>query len=229
MKLPALVFCLEQNYIFTRNGYYMIKKELYIIRHGQTEHNAKGIVQGKGVNLSLNDKGRQQAEAFFKAYKEVPFEIVYTSSLIRAQESITQFKELGIPHEIFSELDEISWGDFEGAHATQESDLEFKQLLEKWKNGDIHAKPSETAESPFELQQRQEKFIEHLLTTPEEKILIATHGRFIRAFMCTLTGRPLSEMENFHHVNLCLYKVNLFSDGKFEIELNCEQAHLSEL
>ncbi len=207
----------------------MIKKELYIIRHGQTDHNAKGIVQGKGVNLSLNDKGRSQADAFFKAYQHIPFEIIYTSSLTRAQESIAHFKELGIQHEIFPELDEISWGDLEGVHATHETDLEFKQLLDKWKSGDIHAKPSPNAESPYELQQRQEKFIEHLLSTPEEKILIATHGRFIRAFMCTLTGKPLSEMENFHHVNLCLYKVNLFSDGKFEIELNCEQKHLEEL
>ncbi len=207
----------------------MIKKELYIIRHGQTDHNAKGIVQGKGVNLSLNEKGRKQADAFFKAYKEIPFEILYTSTLTRAQETILQFKELGIKHEVFSELDEISWGDLEGAHATHESDLEFKLLLERWKAGDIHAKPSPSAESPFELQQRQRKFLEYLHTTPHQKILIATHGRFMRAFMCTLTGKPLSEMENFNHVNLCLYKVNLHSDGKFEIELNCDQTHLSEV
>ncbi|HLP20244.1 MAG TPA: histidine phosphatase family protein, partial [Chitinophagales bacterium] len=71
--------------------------------------------------------------------------------------------------------------------------------------------------------------IDYLLTTPEEKILIATHGRFIRAFMCTLTGAPLSDMEKFHHVNLCLYKVNLHDDGKFEIELSCDQRHLEDI
>jgi len=207
----------------------MIVKELYIIRHGQTEHNAKGIVQGKGVNLSLNEKGRRQAEAFFKKYKNIPFEIIYTSSLKRAQESVAKFTELGIETKSFSELDEISWGDFEGAHATLESDEEFKQLLNKWRNGEIHAKPSPTAESPFELQQRQKKFLEHLMTNPHQKILIATHGRFIRAFMCTLTGLPLSEMEKFHHVNLCLYKVNLYEDGKFKIEISCGQDHLEDL
>lgn len=207
----------------------MIQKELYIIRHGQTEHNAKGIVQGKGVNLSLNDKGRKQAEAFFNAYGHIPFEIVYTSSLIRAQESVAKFRELGIPHKAFSELDEISWGDFEGSNSTMESDSRFQQLLQQWKGGDIHARPSPSGESPYELQQRQQKFIEYLLTTPEKKILIATHGRFIRAFMCTLTGRPLSDMEQFNHVNLCLYKVNLHDDGRFEIELSCEQGHLKDI
>lgn len=207
----------------------MIKKELYIIRHGQTEHNARGIVQGRGVNLSLNDKGRRQADAFFKAYGHIPFQIVYTSSLTRAQESVAQFTKLGIPHEIFSELDEISWGDFEGSNSTMESNSEFQNLLAKWKAGDVHAKPTPSGESPFELQVRQKKFLEHLLTTPHDKILIATHGRFIRAFMCTLTGVPLSDMENFDHVNLCLYKVNLHDDGKFEIEMRCEQEHLKDI
>ncbi len=204
----------------------MIQKEIYIIRHGQTDHNAKGIVQGKGVNLSLNDKGRNQAQAFFNAYKHVSFEIVYTSSLIRTHETAAPFIEQGIEHKIFSELDEISWGDFEGTIGTMESDAQFQQLLAKWKAGDIHAKPANTGESPFELQERQKRFVDYLRNTPQSKILIATHGRFIRAFMCTLTGAPLSEMDNFHHVNLCLYKVNLKDNGKFEIELNCEQSHL---
>lgn len=204
----------------------MITKELYIIRHGQTDHNAKGIVQGKGVNLSLNEKGQRQAEAFYQAYGHIPFEIVYTSSLTRAQESVAKFTGRGIPHKAMPELDEISWGDFEGSHSTMENDARFQQLLQQWRSGDIHAKPSETAESPFELQQRQLRFLEHLSQMPEKKVLIATHGRFIRAFMCTLTGKPLSEMEQFNHVNLCLYKVNQHADGRFEIELNCHQEHL---
>lgn len=207
----------------------MIEKELYIIRHGQTDHNAKGIVQGKGVNLSLNETGRKQAAAFFKAYKHIPFDIAYSSSLKRAQESIEQFKLLGVPHESFSELDEISWGDFEGSNLTSESDRVFQNLIRSWREGDIHAKPSPTGESPVELQQRQKVFIKHLLSTPYKKILIATHGRFIRSFMCTLTETPLSRMEDFTHVNLCLYKVNLLNSGKFEIELNCEQSHLAKI
>ena len=206
-----------------------MQKEIYIIRHGQTDHNAKGIVQGRGVNLSLNELGKRQAEAFYNAYKHIPFDIVYSSTLTRAQETIEAFKELGIPHEIFSDLDEISWGDLEGTSATQETDASFQALLAKWRAGDIHVKPADTGESPYELQLRQKKFIAHLITTPYKKILIATHGRFIRAFMCTLTGKPLSEMEEFKHVNLCLYKVNLHTDGTFKIELSCIQDHLKDI
>jgi len=223
------VFCLEQNYIFTAKPIHLIKRELYIIRHGQTDHNARGIVQGKGVDLSLNDKGRKQARAFYEAYKDIPFEIIYTSTLRRAQETVVDFTKLGIPLEIFPELDEISWGELEGTASTMESDATFQNLIKKWKEGDIHAKPAPSGESPFDLQQRQQRFLAHLLGTTQRKILIATHGRFIRAFLCTLTGRPLSEMETFTHSNLCLYKVNELSNGEFVIEMHSETGHLSAL
>jgi len=207
----------------------MIEKEIYIVRHGQTEHNAKGIVQGKGVDLSLNELGKKQTNAFFEAYKHIPFEKIYTSTLRRAKETAEPFRQLGIPLEIFSELDEISWGNLEGAISTSESDATFQSLLARWKQGELDAKPSPTGESPLELQERQQRFIKYFLATPHEKILIATHGRFIRAFMCTLTNTPLTEMDTFHHENLCLYKVNLHSNGQFEIELYCERKHLADL
>lgn len=203
----------------------MVEKELYIIRHGETDHNAKGIVQGKGVNLGLNEKGQQQAQKFFEAYKHIVFDKLYASSLLRAQQSIEQFRMLGIPLEIRNELDEISWGEMEGLVNTLESDASFKNMLQRWKSGDIHAKYN-GGESPFELQQRQRSFLNYLHTTPEKKILIATHGRFIRSFMCTLSDKPLSEMETFHHQNLCLYKVNRLTNGTFTIESHCDTSHL---
>lgn len=206
----------------------MIRKELYIIRHGQTDHNLKGIVQGKGVNLPLNELGQRQAQEFFEAYKHVPFDAMYTSTLLRAQQTIYPFRDLGHSFEIFSELDEISWGEMEGSHTVMENSDVFKNLIEGWRAGDIDAKPT-GGESPRELQARQKRFIEHLLHTPDHNILISMHGRAIRSMLCTLTDTPLSKMEDFPHVNLTLYKVNLKSDGKFEVEKFNDQEHLKNL
>jgi probable phosphoglycerate mutase len=206
----------------------MIEKEIYIIRHGQTALNAQGIVQGKGVNAPLNELGQKQAAAFYEAYKHVKFEVVYTSTLLRAIQTVAAFVKAGIPHIADADLDEISWGEAEGnKNFTDHSEL-FHQLLKEWKSGNIYYKfPG--GESPFDLQQRQLRFIEKLKQSTHKTILIATHGRFIRAFMCTLTEKPLSEMDNFEHTNLCLYKVNLLSNGTFEIEWHNNQAHLMEL
>lgn len=202
-----------------------ILKELYIIRHGQTEHNAKGIVQGKGVNLPLNELGQQQAKQFFEAYKNVHFDKLYASSLLRAQQSIQLFEQLGNAIEVSSNLDEISWGNMEGENFTNENDSSFKQMLQSWQQGNIHAK-FQGGESPYDLQQRQKLFLQKMIARPHKKILIATHGRFLRAFMCTLTGVDLSQMEKFHHENLCLYKVNYYANNSFKIELSCSTQHL---
>lgn len=206
----------------------MIRKELYIIRHGQTDHNLKGIVQGKGVNLPLNDLGRRQAQAFFEAYRHIPFDGIYTSTLLRAQETIYPFRDIGCSYEIFPELDEISWGEMEGTQTVMESSDIFKNLTDEWRSGNIDAKPP-LGESPRELQDRQKRFIDHILHTPDRNILISMHGRAIRCMMCTLTDTPLSQMEDFPHVNLTLYKVNLMADGRFEIEKFNDQEHLGDL
>ena len=206
----------------------MIRKELYIIRHGQTDHNLKGIVQGKGVNLPLNELGRRQAQAFFEAYRHVPFDGMYTSTLLRAQQTIYPFRDIGLSYEIFSELDEISWGEMEGTHTVMENSDVFKELIENWREGNTNARPP-GGESPHELQERQKRFIDHILHTPDRNILISMHGRAIRCLMCTLTNTPLSMMEDFPHVNLTLYKVNLMSDGKFIVEKFNDQEHLKDL
>ena len=44
-----------------------VLKTLYIVRHGQTDLNKKGIVQGRGRDTDLNKEGRRQADMFFSA------------------------------------------------------------------------------------------------------------------------------------------------------------------
>lgn len=201
-----------------------MKKEIYIIRHGQTEHNRQGIVQGKGVNLSLNETGRAQAQKFFEAYKHVPFDVVFTSTLTRAQESVANFIEQGIEHQIRAALDEISWGEMEGKHSVLDTSEEFQNLINEWRNGNLEIAPH-GGESPLILQARQKPFIEEILQSDYEKILVCMHGRAMRSLLCTLTETSLSKMEEFPHTNLGLYKLNLVN-GKFEITHFNEQGHL---
>ena len=39
-------------------------KRIIIVRHGETAYNALGIVQGRGINAELNEKGWLQARKF---------------------------------------------------------------------------------------------------------------------------------------------------------------------
>ena len=52
----------------------MKRKELYIIRHGQTDFNKNKIIQGRGVNSHLNNEGIEQAQRFYNHYHHLPFQ-----------------------------------------------------------------------------------------------------------------------------------------------------------
>nr|WP_317039239.1 histidine phosphatase family protein [Mucilaginibacter sp. L294] len=194
----------------------MIEKTLYIVRHGQTDLNKQGIVQGRGKDTDLNDEGRHQAGQFYESYKSVPFDKIYISELKRTQQSIQPFIDLGIPYQKLAGLDELAWGIYEGQPATTENKAAFLDLMRNWLNGNLDTK-FEGGESPNEVKERQLQALETIMAHPEEKtVLVCMHGRALRLLMCVLTGLPLTQMDTFPHQNLVLYKVT--HDGsKFTI------------
>ncbi|MDP9078729.1 MAG: histidine phosphatase family protein [Bacteroidota bacterium] len=193
-----------------------MNKTLYIVRHGQTDLNKRGIVQGRGMDTDLNDEGCKQAGQFFDAYKQVPFDKIYISALKRTQQSIQQFIDLGVPFEKLSGLDELAWGIHEGQPATTENKAAFLQIMRDWLDGNLDSK-FEGGESPNEVKERQLAAIKVIMSHPEEEtVLICMHGRAMRLLLCLLTGKPLTEMDSFPHQNLVLYKV-IYNGDKFEI------------
>ena len=191
-------------------------KTLYIARHGQTELNRLGIVQGRGRDTDLNDEGRKQAAQFFEAYKNVRFDKIYISLLKRTQQSIQQFIDLGIPYEKLEGLDELAWGVLEGQPSTPANRSAFLKLIRDWLDGKLDGK-FEGGESPNEVKARQLVALETIMSHSEERtVLICMHGRAMRLFMCILLNKPLTEMESFPHQNLVLYKVT-WDGSKYEI------------
>ncbi len=206
----------------------MILKTLYIVRHGQTELNRLGIVQGRGRDTDLNDEGKKQAYLFYNDYKNVPFDKIYISALRRTQQSIQPFIDLGIPYEKLPGLDELAWGIYEGQPSTPATKAAFLQIMRDWTGGKLDSK-FEGGESPNEVQVRQQEALDVIMSHPEEKnVLICMHGRAMRLFLCILTGKPLTEMDNFPHQNLVLYKV-IFDGEKFEIADFNNALHLKSL
>jgi len=59
---------------------------VYLVRHGETEENKLGIVQGQ-LNTQLNKTGRDQAQVLAQALKDVPFSHGFTSDLSRAADT----------------------------------------------------------------------------------------------------------------------------------------------
>lgn len=193
-----------------------MNKIIYIIRHGQTDLNFRGVVQGKGMDTDLNDLGRSQAEAFYRHYKNIPFDHIYTSTLKRTHQTVHKFIELNIPWTQLPGLDEIGWGIYEGVESSEAVRQAFADMLGSWVAGSLTQK-FDNGESPEEVKVRQLEAFKYILENKNTRnILVCMHGRAMRILLCVLLDKPLSDMEEFPHSNTTLYKLE-YDGAKFLI------------
>ena len=81
---------------------------LYLVRHGRTDANARGLLQGR-LDPPLDDVGRRQAEAIAELVGDV--DEVVSSPLIRAQETAACFGREVVVDERWIE---VAYGEYEG-------------------------------------------------------------------------------------------------------------------
>lgn len=189
--------------------------EVYLIRHGETDYNKRGVIQGRGVNSDINERGRAQALAFFQHFGELEFDKVFASTLKRTHQTLQPFINSGYRHQQHLGLDEIDWGIHEGKSSNPDLKSDYKRLITAWRSGDIHAR-IDGGESPFELQKRQNDFIAEHFKEGRGRYLVCSHGRAMRSLLCTLTGKHLQFMDEFPHQNLSLYHLKR-TNGHFSI------------
>ena len=203
-------------------------KEIYIIRHGETALNKQGIVQGRGVDSDLNETGREQADAFYRYYRHIKFDKIYTSTLKRTHQTVQQFIDLGLPWEQYAGLDELAWGIWEGKPSSKQARHAFREMMEKWQGGNYEAK-FEQGESPNEVLERLQETMNLIISRAhEERILICMHGRAMRLLLCHLLEKPLAAMVDFPHQNTTLYKLH-FDGQHFSIVDFNHTEHLKDL
>ncbi len=195
-------------------------KDLYIVRHGETDYNKKGIVQGSGVDSHLNVRGLKQSQAFYDQYKQIDFDVLYVSPLKRAQESIMLFQDKQA-WQVVDGLREIGWGHHEGKRPSKKMKREFDHMLAAWQAGQTYVKV-EGGESPDDVIARLTPFVEILKASNEQKILICSHGRTIKLLLTVLHQIPASEMDQFGVNNLSVHHLKWDGVQKTEAVLeNC--------
>lgn len=200
-------------------------KEIYILRHGETEQNVQGIVQGSGINSSLNKNGLSQAKEFYQYYSEIDFDLIIVSNLIRTHQTISHFINERIPLIVDDRIREISWGEHEGKASEPELMEKYYKIIHSWQSGDLEVGPK-NGESAKQMQDRLILFIKDLENKPFERALICTHGRTLRALICLLKNWPLSRMEEILHSNTGLYH-GIFQNHKWNILVENNLTHLS--
>jgi len=200
-------------------------KNIYLLRHGQTDFNKRGVVQGKGIDAPLNSTGQEQANKFFQKYKGISFDRIYISTLLRTYQTVKGFIDLGIPVKKLEGLDEIDWGVWEGKSLSEDGRQYYSETVKRWSNGET-SYAIEGGESPDKVRDRQIKAFDEIMdNSKEELILICMHGRAMRILLPTLLNIPLRKMDQFEHENTSLYQLS-YSGKKFVITNYNDTSHL---
>ena len=174
----------------------MKKTEIILIRHGETEWNSQHRMQGHS-NSDLSSVGQAQIQALGQWMKNVPFDHIYSSDSLRAKqtaEAITQFSR----HELqFDQrLREKNLGVFEGL-TSEEARERHPEVFRLFKTAGSKYVIDE-GESTQQLQDRALEIVEEIrIKHPEERVLLVTHGGFIRVVMKHSLGLSLETPTRF--------------------------------
>ncbi len=158
------------------------RRLLFLFRHGETDWNREGRLQGR-TDVPLNATGRIQAEALAKKLVDEGIECVLSSDLARAAMTARVVAEVcGVP--IFHEpgLRETRVGEAEGL-LWEEAKARFgSELTERWFTDDDVAFPG--GESGRETRLRGLTALRGFaLAHPYLRIAVSTHGAMIRQLM----------------------------------------------
>jgi len=202
---------------------------LYLVRHGETEHNRRGVIQGGGVDSELNAAGRSQSRALADRLASVTVDALYASTLRRAKQTADILAQ---PHEPLSrtylrDLSEMDWGVFEGEPPSEERDEAMGTLKSAWQEG-AYDRTVDGGESIRDVQERAQRAIRHILARDAGRtVLVVTHGRYLRVLLATvLDDYGLEHMQELGHSNTCVNRV-VVDDGRARAELQNCTAHLA--
>ena len=181
-------------------------RRVIVWRHGRTEWNLAGRVQGQ-TDVPLDDVGREQARSAAARLASLRPSRIVTSDLSRARETADELGRLaGVEVEIDVRLRERSFGVREGL-TLAEAWEQFPDHMARWLAGDEAGIPgSESSPAAGErftaaLRDQLEKL------GPDETLVVVSHGGVTRAGTFSFLGLQREAWESFSGLSNCSWTV----------------------
>lgn len=168
---------------------------IYIIRHGETQANKDGLLQG-WLDTDLNENGVDLAVQTGQALKHVKFDVVYTSPLIRAVHTaqlLIENNENPAPIIVDQRIKEVNMGGWQGMPIKSEEISQEECALffkDPWK-----FKGFPDGENLTQLCERTQNFLREVAKKDHNTVLVSTHGAALRAMLNCL----YEDKEDFWH------------------------------
>jgi broad specificity phosphatase PhoE len=150
---------------------------LTLVRHSEVIEKYQGCYNGH-IEIPLSKKGLQDAQELGKKLKNMHFDAIYCSDLLRAKQTLQAF-HLEKQNIIYTkELREKSWGKHEGMSFDEicATGLEYKNF-EQW----LEILDGEDVDTY--IQRIKDYFYNVIAKTKKQKILIVTHAGVIKTML----------------------------------------------
>ncbi len=209
-----------------------MSKKIYLVRHGQSEANAAGRVQG-WFDSPLNGRGRQQAHSLaHRLSKELPLHFIVSSPLQRAAETARIIAaRLNCPLNFDDDLREYNMGPITGLTEAEIREKFPDRVRAYERNKPLPHLPGAEQESAF-LERVGRSMDRILQQTPDrQSTLVVAHGGSLNACLKNWLGitpysrRPFS----FKNGSVSLVEVNACNKRIIYSNDTCHLAGLAEV
>lgn len=191
---------------------------LVLVRHGESEWNAKGLWTG-WTDVSLSDKGKEEAKKAGEALKDLHFDLAYTSTLQRAKQTLEGIKEVigqtDLQPAEDKALNERDYGELTGKNKwevkEQVGEEEFLKLRRSW---DYPPPKGESLKMVYErvLPYYQNEILPKL--KEGKNVIVAAHGNSLRALIKYLDNISDADIPKFELATGGVYVYQLDNEGK---------------
>lgn len=174
---------------------------LCLVRHGETEANKAGILQGHN-DFPLTEKGEKEAIAVGQALKHITWDAAYSSDLPRASRTCRILLEQSVgkgtgPTET-SLVREVCYGVRERLPTS--TTVEEARAIVAQQMGIDEKDVMDDAELPEQVRGRQKVFLQQLrgdfAEASSAKVLLVSHGGFIKRFLASFCGHTIPHIRN---------------------------------
>lgn len=232
------------------------KKEIYFIRHGETNWNLQGISQGKENDIPLNSNGINQAiktGIYLETYRtaDIQFDCILSSPLKRAKKTAKLIaNELHYDKSNIIYLDQLienSMGIFSGLTDHDEPrktiENEMKELISKlkdpiekyqlknYKNAEEFYKPKLSQDTGFDtyesLKKRMDYIINYINNSNYKKIIIISHGNFLNTLLSYIFRTCVLPKGNMTNGNNCWISYCVCQNKKYYMISPMNTEHFS--
>jgi probable phosphoglycerate mutase len=199
---------------------------LVLIRHGETEWNRAGRIQGYHADSALTDTGRGQVRAVAARLAREGIDALYSSDAGRTcqtAEPIAAATGLAVVHE--TALRERNYGIFEG-YSFPEVETAFAAEYAMFRTRDPHYAPPE-GESAVQFRDRILGALESIAVRwSGRRIAVITHGGVLGVMYRQAMNIPLGEKRRYELANASLNCFR-FSESRWHLDAWADVAHLS--